>query len=247
MLRSTTPRLSAILIGLCLAPGAECLAYRGGPPAGLTGSPASLGASCRQCHGSAAGVGSVQILDAPAAYAPGALYDFRVRIADPNRAGAGFEVSVEAAGGVHAGQIIITDELNTQFAEGFPPAQYASHTLDGVANAVADWAAMGSSAEYHLRWRAPMEDMGVITFYAAGNAINNNFANSGDIIYLTSVSAAFQPCAADLDADGAIGASDLALILGSWGQSSSAADLDHDGVVGASDLAIALGSWGPCA
>ncbi len=54
---------------------------------------------------------------------------------------------------------------------------------------------------------------------------------------------------ADLDRDGQVGASDLAILLGSWGpcldECDCPADLDGDGQVGASDLAILLGSWGP--
>ncbi len=50
---------------------------------------------------------------------------------------------------------------------------------------------------------------------------------------------------ADLDGDGAVGAADLALMLGSWGPCVACpADLDGDGQVGASDLALLLGSWG---
>ena len=56
-------------------------------------------------------------------------------------------------------------------------------------------------------------------------------------------------CVGDLDFDGVIGASDLAILLGGWGAGGSgcAADLDVDGAVAASDLAILLGLWGqPC-
>jgi predicted dienelactone hydrolase len=47
---------------------------------------------------------------------------------------------------------------------------------------------------------------------------------------------------ADLDGDGVVGASDLAILLGAWG-GKGPADLDGDGIVGASDLAILLGAW----
>ena len=54
-------------------------------------------------------------------------------------------------------------------------------------------------------------------------------------------------CPADLDCNGSVGASDLALLLGSWGSCAECeADLNDDGEVGASDLAILLGSWGLC-
>ena len=53
------------------------------------------------------------------------------------------------------------------------------------------------------------------------------------------------PTPGDLDGDGSVGASDLAILLGAWGSctSSCPADLDGDGAVGAGDLAILLGAW----
>ncbi len=49
---------------------------------------------------------------------------------------------------------------------------------------------------------------------------------------------------ADLDRDGAVGASDLSMLLASWGSFDEAIDLDGDGVIGAGDLALLLGAWG---
>jgi len=46
----------------------------------------------------------------------------------------------------------------------------------------------------------------------------------------------------DLNGDGVVDGTDLALILGAW--STSAYDLDGDGIVSGSDLAIILGDWG---
>lgn len=49
----------------------------------------------------------------------------------------------------------------------------------------------------------------------------------------------------DLDGDGAVGSSDLAILLGAWGPCIGAclADLDGDGAVGPGDVAILLGAW----
>jgi hypothetical protein len=58
---------------------------------------------------------------------------------------------------------------------------------------VANWAANGNSATYNVQWQAPATDMGSLTSWAAGNAINNSFFSDGDIIYLTNVSATFSP------------------------------------------------------
>lgn len=56
------------------------------------------------------------------------------------------------------------------------------------------------------------------------------------------------PCPADFDGDGTVGASDLASLLGAWGPNPGhPADFDGDGTVGAADLAQLLGSWGDCA
>jgi hypothetical protein len=65
-------------------------------------------------------------------------------------------------------------------------------------------------------------------------------------IVLRAVTAA---CVGDLNHDGAIGAPDLAIVLGSWCLDggvgcNAAADLDMDGVVGAADLAIILARFG---
>jgi probable HAF family extracellular repeat protein len=49
---------------------------------------------------------------------------------------------------------------------------------------------------------------------------------------------------ADLDCDGAVGSSDLAILLQSWGAKDSPADLDKDGGVDAADLTILLSDWG---
>ena len=54
------------------------------------------------------------------------------------------------------------------------------------------------------------------------------------------------PCPADLNADGAVNASDLAALLGAWGTADPAADINGDGIVTASDLAAMLGAWGKC-
>ena len=54
------------------------------------------------------------------------------------------------------------------------------------------------------------------------------------------------PCNADLDDDGAVGASDLLSLLANWGPCKGCiADLDGDGNVGASDLLGLLAGWGP--
>jgi len=56
------------------------------------------------------------------------------------------------------------------------------------------------------------------------------------------------PCGAqDLDCDGSVGPTDIAILLGAWGpcvQGGCSADIDRDGVVGPTDLAALLAAWG---
>jgi hypothetical protein len=40
-----------------------------------------------------------------------------------------------------------------------------------------------------------------------------------------------------------VAASDLSLLLASWGVAGVTADLDGDGIVGASDLSLLLAAW----
>lgn len=53
-------------------------------------------------------------------------------------------------------------------------------------------------------------------------------------------------CAGDFDQDGSVGASDITVLLASWGALDTAADLNNDGTVGAADLTMLLAAWGPC-
>lgn len=54
----------------------------------------------------------------------------------------------------------------------------------------------------------------------------------------------FECAIGDLDCDGVVGAVDLGILLGAWGDTDTPYDLDGDGIVDASDLAILLGAWG---
>lgn len=54
-------------------------------------------------------------------------------------------------------------------------------------------------------------------------------------------------CPADLNNDGEVDPTDLAMLLGSWGPCDDCpADLNGDGEVGPFDLATLLAAWGPC-
>ncbi|MBI4716402.1 MAG: hypothetical protein HY763_01230 [Planctomycetes bacterium] len=191
-MRISTVRIHGSVLALVALVGfpASVLASRSGPIPGVTGSPASGGPAntCAVCHaGSGGGSGSVQILSAPAAYAPGTDYLLTVKITDPTQAAAGFQLSVEDPAGVHVGTLAVVDAVNTQL-NGLDP-NFINHTLTGVNNSATNWVANGSSASYQIKWTAPATDIGPVTFWAAGNAVNNTGASNGDHVYTTNVTA----------------------------------------------------------
>lgn len=51
------------------------------------------------------------------------------------------------------------------------------------------------------------------------------------------------PMLGDLDGDGTVGAADLGILLGAWGQWGVPADLNGDGFVDPADLGLLLGAW----
>ena len=53
-------------------------------------------------------------------------------------------------------------------------------------------------------------------------------------------------CPFDLNADGAVDAADLAILLGVWGEDKPEVDFDQSGLVDAADLAQLLGAWSSC-
>jgi hypothetical protein len=68
-------------------------------------------------------------------------------------------------------------------------------------------------------------------------------ATSGALSLTLSVTVTATGHPADLDHDGTVGGSDLAILLSQWGSAGSA-DFDGSGTVGGSDLATLLGAWG---
>jgi hypothetical protein len=139
------------------------------------------------------GTGSVQILGFPTEYQPNVLYSLSIRVADPTKLGAGFQFDVETSTGQPAGTILRTDLIHTQLNSRSSPTLWfgINHTSSGVNNSIVNWTSMGNAAVYNLSWRAPTSDAGPVTAWAAGNAINNNFTTSGDIIYLANRTATF--------------------------------------------------------
>ncbi len=104
---------------------------------------------------------------------------------------------------------------------------------------------MNETASGEAETIADLDLPGPGTHYVRVSAASATGSSQIYQLHVTVTEAPSDPCPADLDGDGQVGASDVALLLGSWG-GPGAADLDMDGSVGAGDLALMLGGWGVC-
>lgn len=173
-------RLLALVV-LIVVPA---LARSTGAPPGRTGAPP--GDNCTGCHLGTlnSGAGNLKIEFAGgSSYVPGQTYKVRVTLADPAAQRWGFELTgrVGADKLAKGGNFSIDDSSRTQFSPGSTPGEYVTHTSAGTSPGTS------GSSSWEANWTAPLAGTGPVTFYAAGNAANNNGANTGDLIYTTSL------------------------------------------------------------
>lgn len=168
-------------------------ANQGGPATELTGAPGEQTCATASCHlGNEVNSanGTLTLTGLPAVYRPNQEINLTVTLSQANRARYGFQITVVDDQGRKAGELVVTDTSRTQKAIGFVGGnqrEYINHTLNG---AIPNGTNQGS---WSLRWKAPAQSAGRVTFYASGNAANGNGAVTGDFIYTTSQSLQFSP------------------------------------------------------
>ena len=150
-------------------------AYSSGPPDGLTGAPGE--GNCTQCHAgnSLNAAGGSLMLTVPEVYTPGEMYEIIVNLSRSGQSRWGFEMTALNDNGARAGTLAKSDG-NTQVTEA-NSKQYIKQTTPGSAAGTRD------RNQWTFNWTAPNNDVGQITFYAAGNAANNADFTTGDYIY----------------------------------------------------------------
>jgi len=236
----TLATVIAIATGMAILPAA--IASKSGADLGLSGGPAGFAQNCTACHDYNEGPGRVELFGVPQRYRPGVVYDLIVRVTDPEQKGAGFEISAENGVG-HLGDFILQDAIRTRFAENDTTGDYVTHTRDGVDDSIDNWTTNLGSYEYHFGWQAPLTDVGLITFFTAGNAINDAAANNGDRYYADDATVGFaRP--GDADGDNDLDLLDLADFQRCFNGSDPAVgegceylDFDDNGAVSLEDLA----------
>jgi uncharacterized repeat protein (TIGR01451 family) len=185
------PSLLAAIFGFLLSSSTgtrPVQAFSSGPPAGYTGAPGEEPEACAECHvPTDAGTGHISIT-APQTYVPGQTYQITVTHSNPDltRLRWGFELSALDTSDESAGNLQSTDGLTQVLNNAGPGSsrQYIEHTAAGT------FVGQQNGASWTFNWTAPPTDIGVITFYSAGNQANNDGNTSGDYIYKTFVTAA---------------------------------------------------------
>ncbi len=183
-LKLTIAFLLALLGGLAWQ-NKPAQANQSGPPPGLTGAPGESDCSSSGCHTGNdlnSNLGMLTITGAPVSYRPDQEINLTLTLNHPNRARFGFQLTALDSQGRKAGELIVTDATRTQKLTTFvgnSQREYLFHTGLGT---VPSGTNQGS---WTMRWKAPSQGVGRVTFYASGNAANGNGAQSGDFIYLT--------------------------------------------------------------
>ena len=161
------------------ASNSSVFAFSFGPNDGLTGAPGE--GNCTQCHSgnSLNASGGTLVLGVPGTYLPGEMYDIVVDLSRSGQSRWGFEMTALNGNGARAGTFTPANNGNTQVTAA-NSKQYIKQTTQGSASGTRD------KNQWAFKWTAPTNDVGPITFYAAGNAANGDSGTSGDYIYTQS-------------------------------------------------------------
>lgn len=207
-----------LVIALAFAVQDRASALSTGPEDGRTGAPGEL--TCHDgCHNTFplnSGTGSLTLTGLPGNYNLGQTYQITVNLSHPTQTRWGFELTVLDSSGNMAGTLVVTDSIHTQFSQS-GGKQYVKHTFDGT------FAGQFNGANWTFNWIAPTANVGLVTFYVAGNAANNNGFNTGDRIYTRSSDV---PLAVELSAFTAT--STIEGVLLRWRTESETANLGFD-------------------
>ena len=154
-----------------------CFGYSSKPPT-RTGAPGTpdQGQNCLSCHGSPSS-GTLVIQNLPSQYTIGQKYSISVTLSQLGRQRWGFVLTALDEDRNRAGTLESVGGNTQVFQSG--ERQYIGHTSIGTA------AGKVNSNTWIFNWTAPQVNVGKISFYASGNAANNNSWTSGDNGYKT--------------------------------------------------------------
>ena len=180
------------LAALALWQAAAVKARLSGPPLSNTGVPARgtfpAETNCTSCHfgGLNSDDGTVAVAVTPALYSPNQEVTVTLSAEQLERNKFGFQGTALDDQGRPAGQWIVTDrermQIVTETTGTFAGRSYIQHTFQGTEPTGLNL------TTWTLRWKAPVANLGRVTFYFAVNAGNNDARQTGDSIYTRTVS-----------------------------------------------------------
>lgn len=151
-------RTLSFLFALCCAP-----IFLAANPGGITGQSGS-GCGGAGCHGGAANGATSVTITGPTVVDAGSVSDFTFIVGHATQTAAGFNLSITKAGG----------------ANGTFEALDGSQVSGGELTHIVRKNMGGGSAQFPFRWTAPVNH-GVYTIRGAGNAVNGDGNNTGDV------------------------------------------------------------------
>lgn len=143
------------------------------PPLVRTGAPGEATCGSAGCHDNMPNseTGSLDLSFSRQHYQPGDTISFALSVHDDTASRFGFELTVLNSDNERAGNIISVSDNSTIRIDDNNNRQYASHRIASENNL------------WTVQWVAPDSAVGEVSFYAAGNASNNDGEPSGDHIY----------------------------------------------------------------
>jgi len=159
-----------------------------GGKSGYTNSPGEN--NCTSCHSGTlnSGPGSVEIKSDPSmenGYTPGSVYSMTVTVThndSPNNGKFGFALEALFDDGSNGGKLAVSDADKTQIQV----ASINGNNRDNIIH-TGSGNTGPNSQDFTFDWTAPDTGDQTVTFYAVGNAANNNGSSFGDYIYATTL------------------------------------------------------------
>lgn len=155
-----------------------------GAPASHTGAPDEHTCATIGCHDDNdinSGTAILTIDAGTETYVANKTYEIRIRMTDPSVKRFGFQlVALSDQSAQSAGRIKISDPARTQILHNLhtlKDREYATYTFDGTE------ALEEGQTEWKIKWRAPAQASGPITFYVGGVSANDDETDKGDFVF----------------------------------------------------------------
>lgn len=194
---SRSYRLFTVIAAGAFLGAPALLALSSGPQVPAAGVPTDMGGqTCTSCHRTFAPAnsdprGNLQILVDKMTYTPGVKKKVRIKLEHPDAMRWGFQFTsrqtsdtTRGAGTLAANEDVLVRcglSLGQPPCAGEPEPQFAVHTRASTR------AGLRGGTEWEFEWTPPANEIGDITFFAAGNAANNGGTNADDRIYTAAI------------------------------------------------------------